>query len=153
MQIPSFIRRHQDRGEEAMTSMIDVVFLLLIFFICAAAGQIKESVLPTEMSATGNVAAEAPIERDPWIVDVWLKLSADESGTTTVDMNGSPYSPVSAIAEPLQALGELSPENPVILDIAPSVPMRDVVAVYDLCEAAGFQSVNFAARADDIRPR
>jgi biopolymer transport protein ExbD len=153
MQIPSFIRRHQDRGDEAMTSMIDVVFLLLIFFICAAAGQVKEAVLPTEMSATGNVAAETPTERDPWIVDVWLKLSADESGNTTVDMNGSTYSPVATVAEPLQALGDLSPESPVILEIAPNVPMRDVVAVYDLCETAGFEAVNFAARAEDVHPR
>lgn len=153
MQIPSFSRRHQDRGDEAMTSMIDVVFLLLIFFICAAAGQIKEAVLPTEMSASGSVASEPPPERDPWVVDVWLKLSSDESGVTTVDMNGSAYSPVASIAQPLRMLGELSPENPVILDIGEAVPMRDVVAVYDLCEAAGFESVNFAARAEDLRLR
>ena len=50
MQIPSYSRRRADRGDEAMTPMIDVVFLLLIFFICAAAGQVKEAVLPTEMS-------------------------------------------------------------------------------------------------------
>jgi biopolymer transport protein ExbD len=152
MQIPNSSRRRQDRGDEAMTPMIDVVFLLLIFFICAAAGQIKEAVLPTEMSSTGSVASEQAADRDPWIVEVWLKLTSDADGETSVDMNGSAYSPVAAIAAPLRTLADLSPENPVILQIDPNVPMRDVIAVYDLCESAGFDSVNFAARAEDLRP-
>ena len=97
------------------------------------------------------MASEQAADRDPWIVDVWLKLTSDADGVTTVDMNGSEYSPVETIGQPLRTLAELSPENPIILDIGGNVPMRDVIAVYDLCEAAGFESVKFAARSEDVR--
>ncbi|MGD9854279.1 MAG: ExbD/TolR family protein [Planctomycetaceae bacterium] len=151
MRIPSsYAHARTDRDNEVMTPMIDVVFLLLIFFVCAAAGQVRESVLPTEMTAAGNVEHTDPVERDPWIVEVWLALHTEESGQTVVDMNGRRFPEVAALSEPLRTLAELTPENPVILDIAPQVPMRDVIAAYDLCRAAGFESVNFAAKAADL---
>ena len=151
MRIPSYSTQRQDRGDEAMTPMIDVVFLLLIFFICAAAGQIKEAVLPTELSAPGEVDADAATDRDPWVVDVWLAIESDDAGQTSVDMNGLKYSPVELIAEPLRTLAEVSADSPVILKIGGNVPMQDWVTVYDLCEASGFESVNFAVRAEDVR--
>jgi len=151
MRVPSSHSRSRNgRDNEVMTPMIDVVFLLLIFFVVAAAGQVRESVLPTEMTAAGNVESDEPVERDPWIVEVWLALRSGDSGQTVIDMNGRRYPDVDALAEPLTTLAELTPENPVILDIGPRVPMRDVIAVYDLCRGAGFESVNFAAKASDV---
>lgn len=151
MRIPSsHSRSRSSRDNEVMTPMIDVVFLLLIFFVVAAAGQVRESVLPTEMTAAGSVESAEPVDRDPWIVEVWLALRTDESGRTVVDMNGRRFDDVASLSEPLTALAELTPENPVILDIGPHVPMRDVIAVYDLCRAVGFESVNFAAEAADV---
>ena len=41
-----------------MTPLIDVVFLLLIFFVCASTGQIRESLLPTELSG-GSIESAA----------------------------------------------------------------------------------------------
>ena len=131
--------------------MIDVVFLLLIFFVCAAAGQIKEAVLPTELSAPGETASETSAKQDPWVVDVWLTITTDPTGMTKVDMNGLEYSPVEMIAKPLRALADVSADSPVILKIGRNVPMQDWVVVYDLCEASGFESVNFAVRAEDVR--
>ncbi|MCA9076384.1 MAG: biopolymer transporter ExbD [Planctomycetaceae bacterium] len=134
-----------------MTPMIDIVFLLLVFFVVAAAGQVQESLLPTELTAAGGIESDQPIERDPWIVEVWLRLRTDEIGQTIIDMNGTEYATVDALAAPLNALAELTPDNPVILDNGPNVPMRDVIAVYDLSRAAGFESINFAAKAEDVR--
>ena len=151
MRIPRYSTHRQDRGDEAMTPMIDVVFLLLIFFVCAAAGQIKEAVLPAELTAPGEVESETSAERDPWVVDVWLTIDTDDAGRTRVDMNGLEYSPVETIAEPLRALADVSADSPVILKIGQNVPMQQWVAVYDLCEASGFESVNFAVRAEDVR--
>ena len=152
MRIPSsYARSRSSRDNDVMTPMIDVVFLLLIFFVCAAAGQVRESVLPTEMTAPGSVESTEPVEREPWIVEVWLTLRSDNFGSTTIEMNGRQYPNVEALSDPLTALAELSPESPVILDNGPQVPMRDVIAVYDLCRRAGYQSVNFAAKAGDVR--
>lgn len=152
MRIPSS-HSPSDRSHEndVMTPMIDIVFLLLVFFVVAAAGQVHESLLPTELTAAGGIESSEPIERDPWIVEVWLKLRTADAGQTVINMNGTEYADIDQLAAPLKTLAGLSAESPVILDNGPDVPMRDVIAVYDLSRAAGFESVNFAAKAEDVR--
>ncbi len=84
------------------------------------------------------------------MIEVWLKLFVDADGRTIVTMNERPIANANALSEQLRALVELEPDTPVILDIAPDVPMRDVVQVDDVCRAAGCQSINFSARAEDV---
>ena len=129
-----------------MTPMIDVVFLLLIFFVVTASSQTREMLLPTELAAGAVDANVVPPEPEPLSVEVWLSLKVDAAlGGTVVDMNGTPYTDLDQLKAQLRLLAELGPENPVILDIAGNVPLGDVVDVYDTCQSAGFQSVSFAA--------
>ena len=44
---------------DPMTPMIDVVFLLLVFFICASAGAMSEKLLPAELTGASATAATA----------------------------------------------------------------------------------------------
>lgn len=139
----------RDNSPVAMTSMIDVVFLLLIFFAVTGGSGVREYLLPTKLSASGgvasSVAAEAP---DALAVDIWLKLTlAPETGKTVVDMNGTTYQDLAALKNQLRALAELGPENPVVLDVASAVPLGDLVDIYDTCQSAGFQTVSFAAHS------
>jgi biopolymer transport protein ExbD len=154
MRIPSsHVHSRERRDDSFMTPMIDVVFLLLIFFVCAAAGHVRESVLSTEMTAPGSVAGPQPVERDPWTVEVWLALRLDETGQTTVTLNRhQQIRDLTVLEQRLTTLSELDPETPVILDIGPRVPMRDVIAAYDICLRAGFETPNIAASAADLRP-
>lgn len=147
MKIPNQHRPDHDFG--AMTPMIDIVFLLLIFFVVSASGQIREALLPADLAASGAVNSEVlPPAPDTLTVEVWLKLSFHpDSNQTTVDMNGTQYNDLAVLKDQLRTLAEFGPENPVILDIAGNVPLRDVVDVYDTCQAAGFESVSFAADA------
>lgn len=144
MRIPQHDRDH-DFG--SMTAMIDVVFLLLIFFVVTASSQIREAFLPTDLQKSGAIQSEiTPPEDTPPTVDVWLKLAIDPATNQTfVDMNGTPYHDRAELKDQLRALAELGPENPIILDISGPVPLGDVVDVYDTCQAAGFESVSFAA--------
>ncbi len=150
MQIPNSQRMPTSRDSDVMTSMIDVVFLLLIFFVVAAAGQPRESSLATAISAPGSIEAQENLPREPWMVEIWLQLAMDADGQTTIALNDRIVADTEALAGQLHAVVELEPETPVILDIDPAVPMRDVIRVDDLCRAAGFQSINFAARAQDV---
>lgn len=145
MRIPQQHPRDQDFG--AMTPMIDIVFLLLIFFVVTASGQVREALLPAELAASGAIASDVlPAEPQPLEVEVWLKLiHRPEQQQTQVDMNGTLYTDLKQLKVILRTLAELGPENPVILDIAGNVPLGDVVDVYDTCQAAGFDSVSFAA--------
>jgi biopolymer transport protein ExbD len=129
-----------------MTPMIDIVFLLLVFFVISAAGQVPEALLPAELPNLGAVASELPpAEEPPLTIEVWLKLNFDGAlKRTVVDMNGSLYTDLDELKNQLQTLAELAADNPIVLDIGPDVPMGDVVGIYDTCQSAGFLSIDFA---------
>jgi len=146
MRIPTHHDRDDDRDDQSMTPMIDVVFLLLIFFVCASVGQIRESLLPTELSA-GTIESDAVVERPKPLGEVWLHLRRTDDLRTVTELNGSEYRDFASLKANLIELAQLAPEIPVILDIEPDVPLGDLIRVYDTCRAAEFQSINFAAEA------
>lgn len=132
-----------------MTPMIDVIFQLLIFFVCASAGQMVESHLPTELAA-GSIESVAPVIVERPFGEVWLRLhrraAEGEDGVTVVELNDREYADEKSLRTTLLALAEATPEIPVILDIAGPVPLGDVVRVYDACQSAQFHQVSFATK-------
>lgn len=131
-----------------MTPMIDVVFQLLIFFICTASFQQLEELLPTHMLTQGTSKAEIqpkeePERHEPIIVNLGL---AD--GRVTWAIAGRQLAGIDEVRQVLAALGgepALRAQLPVILDVAPDVPLGDVIDVYDLCLAIRFEKIKFAA--------
>ncbi|MFV0445804.1 MAG: ExbD/TolR family protein [Planctomycetaceae bacterium] len=150
MRIPSqHLRSDHDHASVAMTPMIDIVFLLLIFFVCAAVGVVQEQVLATDLAATGGVESviETP-EREPWELEIRLTLARDPaSGITSVDMNGTRYADFGQLERQLQALAQIDASNPVILDVSPGVEWGAVIDLYDRCRRVGLATVNFAIDA------
>jgi biopolymer transport protein ExbD len=146
MRVPSYSQQRSERRLDSMTSMIDVVFLLLIFFVCTAAGQIREWLIPTELPAAGSVEAALPVvPEESWSVEVWLTLTRDAAARKTlIEMNGSLFDDPAILIERLNQLAEIGPESPVILDISADVPLEDWLRIYDACQTAGFHSVNLA---------
>lgn len=147
MKVPSFQHNREPRFDQAMTPMIDVVFLLLVFFVCASVGQMAESLMSVDLSS-GNVAATdvTPVETKPsWVTEVWLKLKWDRiQERTVVEMNEREFTDFEPLEADLKTLAELSADSPIILDIEGRVPAGDVIRVDDACRAAGFQSINYA---------
>ncbi len=135
-----------------MTSMIDVVFLLLIFFVCAAAGNVYELLLPTELAASGSVETASPVARPKPVDEVWIYLTVGDDGRTLMKLNGTEHESFDDLQQVLTSLAEIAPESPVILDIAPAVEAGQMVRVYDTCRAAHFQSISFSARAQPSEP-
>ena len=62
VEVPTQHRRDGDLNGGAMTPMIDVVFLLLVFFVCASIGQAPEVLLPAELSV-GSTEVNVPPSR------------------------------------------------------------------------------------------
>ncbi|MEX0701140.1 MAG: biopolymer transporter ExbD [Planctomycetales bacterium] len=152
MRLPSLHGRREVRADQAMTSMIDVVFLLLIFFVCASIGRIPEKLLPTELAA-GAVSAPVEAEPPPEIPrqEYWLRLVRTEAGRTEFEINGSRYGSFVALRPVLAQLGELAGSDPLILDIGPQVPAEDLIRTYDTSLAAGFTAIHFATQAPGKR--
>ncbi len=147
MRVPES-RSSLDPTENMMTSMIDVVFLLLIFFLVAAAGRRSESKLPVDLGpvASAGGAATASAEKE----EVWIRAATQGDGLTTWTINDTEYRTIREVRDVLAQLAELQRDMPVILDIGPEVPAEDLVAVYDSCRDVGLDSVNFnLAKVDD----
>jgi biopolymer transport protein ExbD len=144
------MRRPVDRGgakfglDVKMAPMIDVIFQLLIFFLCTAGFTAVESVLPTTLPRMGALAAAPPRPHED-VEIVRIELSGDESGVQ-IRMNGRALADDAELFARLKLVAGVAPRTPVVLDVAPTVPVGRAVDVYDGVLSAGLASVHFAAR-------
>jgi len=147
MRIPSSRHANTMGGDQAMTPMIDVVFLLLVFFVCAAASQIHEQLLPAELAAGTIDSVQAEPKPRPF-GEIWLFLRM-EQGRVRVQLNqgGTHFRDLKLLAQQLQFLAAETTDVPIILDIDPDVPLGDMITVYDACYGQDFRSIHFATRA------
>ena len=142
-------RYQPGRLEVKMTPMIDVIFLLLIFFVCTASFQAAEEILPTNLSLPGSIASDAPI--DPEVLDleeVVVKIPRRESRLRW-QVNQRNCGRLEEVRDVLAAVSRVKSDLPVILDVDPDVPLEAVIDVYDLCRQIGLQRIQFAA-SDEV---
>lgn len=144
-----------DRLDVKMTPMIDVVFLLLVFFVCTASFRPLEQLLPTNLSLPGGVASE--IVLDPWeqeLEEVVIKLTRQGDTLVWTINNNHQCQQIEQVAAVLKALSAVTagpgPQVPVVLDVAGVIPMESVIDLYDLCRALGYDRIQFAASASAL---
>jgi len=130
-----------------MTPMIDVIFLLLIFFVCTASfdPRPREEILPTRLSLPGTIDSDLPI--DPQMLDleeIVVKVLWREDRARW-QINNRDYDRLGEVGNVLVAVSRVQIELPVILDVEPAVPMENVIDLYDLCRQIGLKRVQFAA--------
>ncbi|MAZ94413.1 MAG: hypothetical protein CMJ73_00040 [Planctomycetaceae bacterium] len=138
-----FARR--DSLEIKMTPMIDVVFLLLIFFVWTASFQVVEYVLPSELSTLlGNQAAVdvPPPEADFEDVVVRIHWIGDHPEWTVNDQQADS---LEELHQQLQAIARIKQDAPVILHPDQEVPLGDVINVFDISRLIGFEKIQFVA--------
>ena len=157
MRIPSYHQSGEAREDNSMTPMIDVVFLLLIFFVCASVGQVRESLVPTDMSAGAVKSIEPAAEAEPLLKELWLRLRQTDAKQTIVEFDnpefGQTFTDFNELRGHLTQLAEVAPEIPIILDIEPNVPVGDMIRVYATCQAANFESIHFATNPANTNVR
>jgi biopolymer transport protein ExbD len=143
MRVPT---HHDDRRQTdiAMTPMIDVVFQLMIFFICTASFQLSEELLPTSLAAASGTEGRARIETEPDLEQIVVRgVYTDAKSHWTV--NERPCDTLSEVRQVLRSVAEIDRGLPVILDVEGEVPLGNMIDVYDLCRLAGFEKIQFAA--------
>lgn len=147
MRRPSIYTDRRSGLEIKMTPMIDVVFLLLVFFVWTASFQVVEHILPSSVSAaSGNQSSD--VERDPTpdedfdpiIVRVtWLNDQPNWK------FNDLPVNNLEELQKKMQQLAALRADAAVILHPDQEVPLGHVIDVFDIARGAGFDQVQFAA--------
>lgn len=142
MRIPS--RHNQPGADAAMTPMIDVVFLLLIFFVCTASFEIAETILPASLLAAGNTPTDVQPEIEPPLEQIVIRAKI-LAGRPQWTVNGRPCDTLSAVRAVMTAVFEIDSGVPVVLDTAGDVPLGSAIDVYDLCRLVGFDRIQFVA--------
>jgi biopolymer transport protein ExbD len=147
VRIPPGSRERTHDIDSTMTPMIDVVFLLLIFFVWTTGTQIVEYLLPGNLSAPAGTAEVAEIDPPPDVdfdkVVIRLRWDGNLPDWT---INDQPTGSLKDVVETLQALAKIKQDAPIIIHPDDNVPLGHVVEVLDESRLAGFLKVSFAVR-------
>ncbi len=128
-----------------MTPMIDVIFLLLIFFVCTASFRPPEEILPTRFSLPGTIAGDVPVDPEIEDLDEIVVKVLWRDGRAQWQINDRDYNTLAEVRAVLAAVKAVKDDLPVILDVEPAVPMENVIDLYDLCRQVGLERIQFAA--------
>lgn len=132
-----------------MTPMIDVIFQLLIFFLCTSNFIQPEKLLSTNLSLPG--AVQSPDALPPELIDLdEAVIEIHTDGSLYWLIAGVRYDSLESVGATLKALSEMKSDLPVLLDIDPEIPLGNVIDVYDLCRLCGLSKVQFAAEIGDL---
>lgn len=132
-----------------LTSMIDVIFLLLIFFVFTSDFKEPEKLLPTKLSAVGVV--DAPLEqRERDLGKITVRVAATPDGKLTWAVDGTRVESLAAVEETLAALQEIDPTVPVVLAPERGVAIESVLDVYDRARRVGLSKIQFAANPETL---
>lgn len=134
MKISLFSDEFEEEPGLPLTPLIDIVFLLLIFYISIGRIQQIEAQLSIDIPT-----AKAGEQAERSIGDVIVNVDAD--GGITV--NNAPME-MAELERRLSRLAEISPGQSVIIRSDGAAAWQDVVAVLDACAMADIWNIKFA---------
>ncbi len=145
-------------GELNLTSMIDVIFQLLIYFVVTAGFMLDEGVLAARLpqGPAGPVAAD---ELPPEKITVRLTAPPEDDSRVRIERGAvdrpKVYEGFAQLAADLNRLrydpeggnneGVYDADNPVLIQPAGGVRWQHVVNAFNAALAAGYTNVSFAS--------
>ena len=145
MRSPSCFAGSRSELDVTMTPMIDVVFLLLIFFVWTASFRIMEYELPGDLTPPSTQGESIAI--DPEEIDyeqIIVQVRPGERGPIW-QVNETEVTDRSQLRGFLEHIARIKNDLPVIVDPSDEAPLGIVIEVYDSAIAAGFDTIQFAA--------
>lgn len=131
-----------ERVDLNMTSMIDCVFLLLIFFIMTLAFPKVEGNLPAHLPKGGRPGTPAGLPPKPTEVVVRLDFA---SNALQISVNGKDLgNSLALLKRKLALFRDNDAQMKVTIDGASDVPYEYVVNTLNICAGLGLRKVQFA---------
>ena len=142
-----------DSLELKMTPMIDVVFLLLVFFVWTSSFEIPEFDLPSAIAEPATGGTQLSSEQPPTEVfdEIVIRLLREDA-SLVIQLNGQRVDDLATLTTRLAEIIALGVQPPVIIDPAPQITISSAVQVYDAARAAGADRVLFAAQPESTDP-
>jgi biopolymer transport protein ExbD len=141
------VNRTTPSAELQMTPMIDVVFLLLIFFLWTSSFEKPEGEMASGLAivATGSAAPAMEVTPEQPLDELVITLTADSPSSVTITMNDQPLSGRAELKTRLAQIVAIGAQPPVIVVPRPEVTMGDAIAIYDVAVSSGLERVLFSA--------
>jgi biopolymer transport protein ExbD len=137
--------------EVPMTPMIDVIFQLIIFFMCSIHFKSLEGKLYSYLPRDKGMANTSVT--DPILDEVRIKLaySATAPLLTKIKVGEKEFSDWDALFKHMQNISSslITPSGdviPVKIDSDEKIPVQSVVYALNICKKAGIQKTEFAAK-------
>ena len=145
MKRPSIFNGSRRELEIKMTPMIDVVFLLLVFFVWTASFHAVEYLLPSSLSQKQGTGQTVNVDEPPPEIefeDIVVRISFTNNQPAW-SVNGQPVASLSEVRNRLALVADIKIDSPVILHPDETVPVGNVIDVYDATRLAGFTQIQF----------
>ena len=142
--------------DSMMTPMIDVVFLLLVFFLASSSFQRLEKTLPSavasapDLTQEGNSPEQVPPKYLTDLSDVLVRIHRPKNAALNdfveYSMNGEPVANLELLSNRMKAILRVRADVPIVIDPEDDVPAGEAIRVYDIARANGSVAVFLVAR-------
>ena len=128
-----------------MASMVDVVFLLLIFFMCTSSFTQIEDKLPTQLSQVGSGTNQETMDLPP----IRISLQRSVSGVVLINCENEIFTEFKDLVKKLEEWRAIDDVR-VIIEGQGTVPFGYMVRAFDACYQADLRRVAFSAKGGEI---
>lgn len=126
-------QKHQRESPDLnMAAMIDVVFLLLIFFLVTSAFEDREAQVTSAIPRPGNSAVASDF--DP----IRVQISFVDEKTVAWRIDGQSQPNIETLQQMLKVRSRIA-EVPVLIKTIGNVPYEKIVEVTNACREAGLK--------------
>lgn len=127
--------RTRGQGGFPLASMMDIIFLVLIFFVTTSAMRDQEMVMSVKLQATNS---GAPAENR-----TATRITVTEDGT--IYIAEQPYT-IEQLEQRLRQIARHFPNEAILIRGDKGSKLGTTVQVLDLCQSAGLQNVSIGSR-------
>jgi len=135
-----------------LTPLIDVVFLLLVFFVWTSSFRVAEQWLPSRLSpeqGSERQTSSLPPPPEADFETIYIGIEGDRSTSNIrFRINEQDVSSLPALADRLKVIREINRQAPIVIYPSAETQLGQVIDVYDLTRSLGFTKVQFAVKTE-----
>ena len=130
----------------SMTSMIDVIFLLLIFFVCTANFERLEALLATELAASGVTGSVSVTQPEILNLDHARITISYKNNQPAWQVEGRDCRSLRDLQAVLVQIARAKDDFPLVISCDENVPVEFWLDVIDACRQVGLTNISFELR-------
>lgn len=138
-------RRQYDDSGMLISSMIDIVFLLLIYFIATQAPTIEDTLLGVNLPEPSNSHPSKPLQ----IINIDVVSATDDVSDSMYFFNGKSYH-LTELQNIFCEVASFDPDMKVMIGCGPNAKHKKLIHLLNACAEAGLNKIN-VVNIDTIR--